>query len=152
MLTAKQTCDALQFTRGRLSNDDHGAFLDLLTKLHGGGGEGEDAMTDAPPAFEGMPERGGTKARLPGQPGPDGMIHDMPPMAVDEKQREAFMAEHPEIARISHDTTGIQAEPTRRDRQKVALAQDSAAKAGVETDLSKTDPELFASIARIGRA
>lgn len=113
--TASQALGAIRFLRDKLNPDDHAAFVDLLHQLCGG--EGEDQMTGGPAPFNGAPERGGGKVRLPGQPGPDGMIRDLPP-AMDSaralRAREEFARDWPQVAKIPVDTMGIQAEPSRK--------------------------------------
>jgi hypothetical protein len=144
MLSARQAIGAIKFTRDRLSPEDHAAFVDVLHKSVGGGEDQGEQVRDVPNA------RGQKPAGSMISSDPSHVDHPDYTIAVDEKQREAFRREYG-IAAGHAPTYGEQAAPTRRDRQRNAMALDEAAKAGVETDLSKTDPELFASIARIGR-
>ena len=95
-----------------------------------------------PPAFPGGPTPGGVIGADP---------HERPRMASDSAL--AFDAEFPNVRRLaqSDDHYGVQAEPTRKQRQAVALALD-AASGGRQPE--ETNPDLrdaLASVARIGR-
>lgn len=145
----KAARDLHGFMKTRLSPEDHGQFSDLmlqyLHRLAGGeaNAEGEDQTTGSgPPAFPGGPTPGGVIGADP---------HERPRMASDSAL--AFDAEFPNVRRLaqSDDHYGVQAEPTRKQRQAVALALD-AASGGRQPE--ETNPDLrdaLASVARIGR-
>ncbi len=152
----KAARDLHDFAKSRLSPEDHGLFSNLLLQyLHrcAGGeadaqGEGDDQNAGGgPPAFPGGPSPGGVIGADP---------HERPHMAADSAQalraRQEFERDFPEAAKISIDTMGIQAEPTRKRRRDVALALD-AASAGRQPEETNADlRDAIAGAARIGRA
>jgi hypothetical protein len=124
--------------KDRLSPEDHSNFCALLAKYLDGAGEGQDQMGGGPPAFSGMPLRGGEMSPNP---------HERPHFATDSAAFREFEADFPEAARLSRSDDGygtpcpMRPQQTPR-QQRLALDSKTAGGESAHEQFQREWPEI----------